>query len=275
MGYYHHHHHHQTPMLATGGYVGERWNGGVPYEASMPPVSALLMREADAWRALLGLHQGVLGTARQLAMETTECDGSAIETTQEAIEAREAAYYAGLTQLVSACDQLSTEALRLRALRKARCNTDAQALQALMRAHSTETLAVGATLAGNTAVQVQAATAELRQATQATRQQLAQVRAVLQLVQDHPPLRGTLRIGHVPEGGGDERSFEPAAVIEAVYHHGETLSEATLVKAMAELCGPGPSTATPVVGGAPSAPSAPARQVVRRGSDGRRDASER
>lgn len=268
MGYYH-----QAPMLAPGGYVGDQWNGGVPYEASMPPVSALLMREADAWRALLGLHQGVLGTARQLATATTESDGSTIETTREAIEAREAAYYSGLTQLVAACDQLSTEALRLRALRKARGNADAQALQALMRAHSTETLAVGATLAANSAVKVQAATAELRQATQATRQQLAQVRAVLQLVQDHPPLRGTLRIAHVPEhGGGPERSFEPGAVIEAAYHHGEALSEATLVQAMAELCGPGPSAAASNVGGGAGAL---ARQVVRRGADGRRDASER
>lgn len=267
MGYYH-----QTPMLAAGGYVGDQWNGGVPYEASMPPVSALLMREADAWRALLGLHQGVLGTARQLAMATTETDGAALETTQEAIEAREAAYYAGLTQLVAACDQLSTEALRLRALRKARGNADAQALQALMQAHSTETLAVGAMLASNSAVKVQAATAELRQATQATRQQLAQVRAVLQLVQDHPPLRGKLRIGHVPEGGEAERSFEPGAVIEAAYRHGEALSEVTLVQAMAELCGPGPSAPASNVGGGSSAP---ARQVVRRGADGRRDASER
>ena len=259
MGYYHQ-------------YVGEQWGGGVPYEASMPPVSALLMREADAWRALLGLHQGVLGTARQLAMATTESDGAAIETTQEAIEAREAAYYAGLTQLVAACDQLSTEALRLRALRKARGNADAQALQALMQAHSIETLAVGSTLAGNSAVQVQAATAELRQATQATRQQLAQVRAVLQLVQDHPPLRGALRIGHVPSGtGAAERSFEPGAVIEAAYRHGDALSETTLVQAMAELCGTGPGAGA----SAPDGVGVPSRQVVRRGADGKRDGAER
>ena len=52
-----------------------------------------------------------------------------------------------------------------------------------MHAHAAETLAIGGTLAAN-AVAVSSVTAELRQAAQATRTQLAQVRAVMQLVQD-------------------------------------------------------------------------------------------
>ena len=205
------------PMGCYGAYAGY-----APSVPPMPPVSALLMREAEAWRALLQLHTGVLGAARQLAAATSEGgEGQSLmlETTREAIETREAQYYSGLTNLVAQCDQLSAEALRLRTLRKTRQGADVHALEALMHAHAAETLAIGGTLAANAAVAVSSVTAELRQASQATRTQLAQVRAVLQLVQDRPALQGKVQLayrdwgarhgpglrGRVPGVGGADR----------------------------------------------------------------------
>lgn len=241
------------------------------YDGSMPPVSELLMREAQAWTALLNLHQGVLGTARQLASAAGETD-PALETTREAIETREAGYYAALTQLATNCDQLSAEALRLRALRKARSHTDTQSLEVLMHSHAAETLAIGSTLASNSSMNVSAVTVELRQATAATRQQIAQVRTLLQLVQDQPQLRGTLRIGLRGEGGGEgegvaseEQSFSPEEVFAAVYRHASELTDDALVAAMHELCGIEDGTSAP----AETSVAARPRTYVRRSTDGK------
>ncbi len=252
MGYYHHPHH----------------PAGVPYEAGMPPVAALLMREADAWRGLLGLHTGVLSTARQLAAATSETEtGTTLEATRDAIEAREAGYYAALTQLAAQSDQLAAEALRLRGLRKARQGADVQALQVLMQAHSSETLAVGATLATNSGLSVQTVTAELRQAVHSTRQQLAQVRAILQLVQDKPALRSELTLGY------RDWTFTPDEVFEEVYRESEQLTDEALVRALnalidggqAEREGPSPSQR----GAHAHGPGARQRQLVRRPADGK------
>ena len=241
-------------MACFNGYVSH------PYEASLPPVSVLLMREAEAWRALLGLHQGVVGAARQLASATNEGNGASasLETSREAIEARESNYYAGLTQLVAQCDQLSTEALRLRALRKSRASADVQALEMLMQAHSIETLAIGGALACSSAVAVQAVTAELRQAEQSTRQQLAQVRAVMQLVQDKPDLRGRLTLGYRDNALGLDEVFD------AVYAHSEELTDEALVRALDGLVG----AAAP--GAAPAVAVERQRTIVRRHADGNR-----
>ena len=262
MGYYppgpHHHH-----------------PAGVPYEAGMPPVAALLMREADAWRGLLGLHAGVLSTARQLAAATSETEtGTTLEATRDAIEAREAGYYASLTQLAAQCDQLAAEALRLRGLRKARQGADVQALQVLMQSHSSETLAVGGTLAANSGVAVQAVTAELRQATASTRQQLAQVRAVLQLVQDKPALRGELTLGY------RDWMVTPDEVFEEVYRESEQLTDEALVRALNTLVecaspereAPSPSqrgSHSHGSGGGGGSGGSRQRQLVRRPADGR------
>ena len=203
--------------------------------AAMPPVSDLLMREAIAWRALLGLHQGVLGTARQMAAACGESEAT-LETSREAMETREAQYYSSLTNLVAQCDQLGAEALRLRSLRKARSATDTHALQVLLQTHSTETLAIGSTLASNSSMNVQAVTVEMRQAAQATRQQIAQVRALMQLVQDTPRLRGRLRVAFVADGEDMERSFTPDEVFASVYRQAAELTDESLVAAMSELC---------------------------------------
>jgi hypothetical protein len=227
-------------------------------------VSALLMREAEAWRALLSLHTGVLGAARQLAAAATEGgEGQSpmLETTREAIETREAQYYAGLTQLAAQCDQLSAEALRLRTLRKTRQGADVHALEGLMHAHAAETLAIGGTLAANSAVAVASVTAELRQAARATRTQLAQVRAVMQLVQDRPALQGSVQLAY------RDWVLNTDQVFAAVYQESEELTDEALVRALEGLvCGATSAEASP----AAMAPAERQRQLVRRHADGKR-----
>ena len=265
----------QPPLPPQMGYYSPGPHGhphhpqGMPYEAGMPPVAALLMREADAWRGLLGLHTGVLSTARQLAAATSETEtGTTLEATRDAIEAREAGYYASLTQLVAQCDQLAAEALRLRGLRKARQGADVQALQVLMQSHSSETLAIGGTLAANSALAVQAVTAEMRQATASTRQQLAQVRAILQLVQDKPALRGELTLGY------RDWLVTLDEVFEEVYKESEQLTDEALVRALNALVQP-EREAPPASQRGPHGSGGRQRQLVRRPADGRHGAPSR
>lgn len=245
------------------------------YESSMPQVSALLMREAEAWRALLSLHTGVLGAARQLT--TPMCEGGGetrspmLETMREAIEAREAHYYSGLTQLAARCDQMATEALRLRALRKTRQGVDVNALEGLLHAHATETLAIGGALAANAAVAVAGVTSELRQATQATRQHLAQVRTLMQLVQDQPGLKGRVQLAY------NESVVAVGRVFDVIHEQSEELTDESLVQALDALtCGSAPpdvAVAAPPDAVLPTGRAA--RQTVRRHTDGNRPAAGR
>lgn len=225
----------QPPPSQTGYFQpapGYGWGDGYQhgYEPSLPPVAQLLMREAQAWTALLNLHTGVLGTARQMASSMTESDPT-LETAREAIEVRESSYYAALSQLASHCDALGAEALRLRALRKTRATTDTQALQALMQSHSCEALAIGSTLAGSSAIAVNTTASELRQASTSTREQIAQVRALMQVMQDAPALQGRLSIRV-----DDTHTFSPNEVFEAVYKQSDELSDEALSCALEELC---------------------------------------
>ena len=234
---------------------GYGWEGGFGYEQQLPPVSALLMREAHAWTALLNLHTGVLGTARQMASSLTESDPT-LETACEMIETRESGYYAALSQLASHCDSLGAEALRLRALRKTRATTDTQALQALMQAHSCEALAIGTALAGSSSVGVNTVTAELRQAATSTREQIAQVRALMQVVQDAPAIQGRLSIRV-----DDMHSFSLGEIFEAVYRCSDDLTDDALSRALADLC-----QVTRTETAAPT-PERATTRVVRRASD--------
>jgi len=234
------------------------------FDQAVPPVSALLIREAEAWRALLGLHSGVVGTARQMATAVSAENEVLLESTRDAIEQREANYYAALTQLAANCDAMSTEALRLRSLRKARATTDTQALQVLMQAHSSETLAIGTTLGTNSATSVQAVTAELRQATQTTRTQIAQLRAMMQAIQDQPELHGSIGVTFT-DSEHTTHQFTTGAVFDAVYQASLELNEESLVAAMHLLCTGDPERVASA--SAPMPPSPPARTVVRRQGD--------
>ena len=228
--------------------------------SAVPPIAALLVREAEAWRALLNLHAGVVGAARQMAEAAAESEQT-IEN-REAIELRQTTYFAALSQLAANCDKLSVEALKLRALRRARSETDVKALELVLQAHSVETLAVGATLATNCSTNVAAATAEVRAASIATRQQIAKVRALLQTIEDAPTLRARLLLSVEPyeTNGGSRQTFTLEEVFAAVYAASAELTDESLMRAVERLCVDATRDEEP-----PVAP--PARVTVRRSSE--------
>lgn len=228
---------------------------------NVPAISQLLLQEADAWRALLGLQAGVVRTARQMASAISAESDVMLEGAREAIEQRESGYFAALSQLAANCDALSSEALRLRSLRKARATTDTQAVQLLMQAHSDETLATGTSLSSTSATSVRAVTAELRQATQSSRQQIAQVRALMQAVQDRPDLRGAIGVTFADKSVIS--NFTTDAVFASVYSQSNELTDETLEAAMLRLCIPESNSKHERV------PNVPARTVVRRQGDRR------
>ena len=151
-------------------------------QMDMPPISQMLVREADAWRALLGLHGSVLHLARgmsEMSVQETNNPHLVFDEQREGTEQREVAYVASITQLVSQCDLLVSEAVKIRGLRKAKFQAEGQALKEVLRNHSNEVLAMGEGLARNSALGMSAVTSELRQAAQGMRAQIQQARALV------------------------------------------------------------------------------------------------
>lgn len=198
----------------------------------------MLIREAEAWRALLGLHGNVLHIARGISSLSTQNTATEQEEQAEASEQREAAYVASVTHLISQCDQLVAEAVKIRGLRKTKCRVDAHALEEVLRPHSDEALAVGEAAARNGAMSIASATSELRQGAQAMRVQIQQARALLAAAVERAecarlPEAGTIVMGL--RGADDDPSthlLPVATVLEHVYQRGaltdENLSEALL-----------------------------------------------
>ena len=194
----------------------------------------MLMREAEAWRALLSLHQGVVGTARVLATMIPPEPGPVLETSRESLEQREAQYHSALSNLVSQCDQLTAECLRLRSLRKARRATDVQALQILMQSHTIETLALGASLGTSSSINVQAATSEIRLAAQTTRQEITQIRALMQVAQEAPRLHAQIRLAV----GVDKnvRDLSIGDFFTELYKHSSHLTDTAVEETIHRVC---------------------------------------
>ena len=84
------------------------------HNPDIPPISSMLMREADAWRALLSLHSATVSMASQVASAPENGTQSTIYYDEKALnsESREAAYCAALTNLASQCDSLINEVLK-------------------------------------------------------------------------------------------------------------------------------------------------------------------
>lgn len=155
------------------------------FTSGMPQISTLLMREAEAWRALLHLHGVTLEGVRQVVASTLTDPEATIrmDERQDATDQREAQYFASVTHLVSQCDALVGELMKVRGLRKAKRQFELEAQRELMRAHSDEVLAMGSGLASSGAMSMSALTAEVRLAGQALRAQITQARALLQAMQ--------------------------------------------------------------------------------------------
>lgn len=241
--------------------------GGLPGAGyGWPPISDLLLREAHAWAGLLGLHGGVVQAAHALAGEQAEAGHARLAPSADEATAREQAYCTALTSLAAQCDALATEALRLRNLRKARCTADVAAIEAIIRPHAQEALAAGSALASNSALSVQTATTEIRQAMQTTKTQIAQLRALVAAVeQTQTTLRGELRVCVLRPGGADPSGpFAVDAVLAAVYRRSAELTEAALAEALTDLVDGGDGGDRSGAAAAPAAAAPPARSYARR-----------
>ena len=213
-----------------------------------PHISQMLIREAEAWKALLQLHGSVLNLTKNLVGVTThEVENPQLhfDEPHEASEQREAAYIAGISQVCAQCDLLVSEAVRIRGLRKAKHQAETRALKEILRTHADETLGIGEILARNSAIHIASVTSELRQASQAMRTQVQQARALLaattELRKTMPPnapeglefVMG-FRIASGEAAGEAVVQVRPVAqVLEYVYQRGQLTNE-NLVTALVE-----------------------------------------
>ena len=230
-------------------------------QLDVPPISQMLVREADAWRALLSLHGSVLNLTRgvsQATMNESACPHLHFDEQREASEQREATYIASLSQLMAQCDALNTEVLKIRGLRKAKYQVEQQSLKEILRTHSDEALAIGDALGRNSALQIASVASELRQAAQSMRTQIQQSRGLLQAASElrslgPMPSDATIVMGwQTPDGThGDVRPV--AMVLEHVYQRGQ-LTDENLSAALWE--GPLPQQEAPA-----------SRAFARRGGD--------
>lgn len=215
----------------------------------VPPITEMLYREGNAWAALLSLHAGVLASAKH---GSTASDGdSTLCSNREQVEMREAAYCAALTNLASQADALASEALKLRHLRRVRSSEEVKViLMPLVEAHSIETMAMGGTLAGNSALSIQATATGIRQAHTRTRSQLTQLHALIGVVAEATETTG-LRLAL----SINERLVTLETVLEEVYKFSSSITVDGLARALQQLrVGESTQVAAP----------APQRSVARR-----------
>ena len=224
------------------------------YAAAMPPmpqISEMLLREANAWNALLQLNGNVSAAAHGLSSHD---DSLEFDEQRETAAQREASYVGALSNLAALCDALAQETLKLRSLRKARHQVASMALQQVMRDHANGALALGEGHARRTALDVTNATAAVRAQQQDARSQLAQARSLLQAMQECRALalpagaRVVIGVEHASDGAISVRPVEE--VLGAAYANGGHMTEASLAAAL--------------YGDVPAAAKAPAATTFRR-----------
>ena len=241
------------------------------FGAQMPPISEMLLREANAWTALLQLNGSIAGAAHAAS---THDDGLEYDEARETAAQREASYIGALSNLAALADALTNETLKLRSLRKARYQVTSMALQEVMREHANGALALGEGLARHSAVDLTTATALVRARQQDTRAQLAQARSLLQAMSEcgtgaGPLLPAGARIvigvrervggdGHDSHGGAEgaaaatvDRCRPVEEVLADAYASGGRITDASLAAAL--------------FGAAPVAHAAPPTTYRRRG----------
>ena len=211
----------------------------------LPPISNLLLREADAWRAVLVLHSATVNTAHQLAHVPDNQPDSSLRFEDERkmnSDCREASYCSALTGLASQCDNLIAEVLKLRTFRKSRRTMEVLCLKEIVRSHSDEILAVGQTLSSNGSLNVASATAELRVAIQNQRSQVSQLRLLLEAVKSVEtlplPKDGRIVIG-VSIGESEPVTHDLDSVMSSVFNEARELNDSSLSTALSSLFGGG------------------------------------
>ncbi len=146
----------------------------------MPHISQMLMREAEAWRAILGLHNSTVHMVRSMPEEPE----LVFDENREATAQREMGYLAGLSMLGAACDTIASEAIKIRGLRKAKHQLESEGIKEILRGHADEVLALGDSHARNGSLTFTAIASELRAASQVLRSQITQARALIGAIRE-------------------------------------------------------------------------------------------
>lgn len=202
----------------------------------VPPISMMLHQEAEAWRALLALHASVVAKARELSGERLE-DSLRYDESSETSDQREATYMQSLSSLLQNTDALSTELLKLRGLRRARREVMVAAHAETMRAHTDETLALGASLGNGGSMSLATVTAEVRLAGQSLRNQLSQARALLVALQEAEAsqLASNACIVMGVRTGEDTVFYSVDEVMRAVFERSSTITEDAIAEALSKM----------------------------------------
>lgn len=248
------HPHHYVARPACVGFGQQTWTYdglSVHHNTDIPHISSLLLREAEAWRAVLGLHAATVGAAQHLARSTEALAEQSLLSEERALnsESRESAYCCALSGLARECDNLHNECLKLRTLRKSRRIVEVQCLAEVVRSSSDEIMAIGQTLASNGALNLSSATSDLRVAIQNQRNQVSQLRALLDAVRAASvlplPRESKLVLGIQKEGGAHE--FHGVdEVLRLVYEHSRDLNETSLSEVLKRLFVSESQTKSPV-----------------------------
>lgn len=198
------------------------------------------MREAEAWRAVLGLHAATVGAVQQVFRAEEKAKEHFLYTDERTMnsEARESSYCCSLTGLANQCDNLHSECLKLRALRKSRRAVEAQCLAEIMRPSSDEIMAMGQSLASNAALNLSSATSEVRLAIQQQRSQVSQLRAFLETARTCSTLplpRGSHLVVGVERGSEQPRLHRLDSVLQEIYTNSRDLNESSLSEALSRM----------------------------------------
>lgn len=210
------------------------------HSSDIHPICSLLMREAEAWRAVLGLHGNVIASTQQIARCPDHNETASVEYDERKLnsESREAAYCSALSGLASQCDSLFAEVLRLRNLRKARRSVEVECVNVVVRSHADEVLAIGQTLASNGSLNVASATAEMRAAVQGQRNQVSQLRSFMEALREGVSLplpKGSKLVIGVQESEGEVRVRSLDEVLASVYQDDRDVTEAGLSRILASM----------------------------------------
>lgn len=211
------------------------------HNPDIPPISSLLLREADAWRAVLSLHSATVASANQISRSPDNVGDAHIHSESDKklnSMSREAAYCSALSSLASQCDALFSEVLKLRTLRKARHAVEVEAAAEVVRSHSDEVLAIGQTLASNGALNVSSATAELRVAIQGQRNQVSQMRVLLECLKTAAGLplpAGAKLVVGVRQEGEDPKFRDLDELFTHAYTTSREVNETSLSDALSAM----------------------------------------
>ena len=129
--------------------------------------------------------------------------------------------------------------MKIRAFRKSRRNAEIECINELMNGHNNEILAIGQTLASNGALSVSSATAELRVAIQAQRNQVMQLQAFIETMRSasttNLPPNAKFVIG-VRQDDVEPKEFKDLdEVLNEMYRSSREMSETSLSEALSKM----------------------------------------